>query len=346
MADVQDVATPARRATMADIARRLDISKAAVSYALNGQPGVAAATRARVLEVAQEMGWHASSSARALSGSPTRVVGLVLSRPPDLLTAETFFIRFLAGVETVLSDRGWSLLLRIIGDHPDDEIASYERWWGERRIDGAILLDERYKDPRLAALEALGMPTVLCGGPVKDSASPCLWTDQAGDAALVVDHLVELGHTRIGHVGGPSTFVHERSRRRGAQAAARAAGVEIVAREASYTGPDAEQVTRTLLESERRPTAIICGSDVMALAGLRAAAAAGVRVPEDVSLVSWDESQLTEMAMPSLTSLSRDTPAYGALAAEVLLDHIAGHNRGKVRVAPSRLVVRESSTPA
>ena len=86
-------AGPAPRATIGDVARRLGISKAAVSYALNGQPGVSAATRQRALELAQELGWYPSSSARALSGAETGVVGLVLSRPSDLLTIETFFMK-------------------------------------------------------------------------------------------------------------------------------------------------------------------------------------------------------------------------------------------------------------
>ena len=96
-----------------------------------------------------------------------------------------------------------SLLLRVVGDHPDEEIHVYERWWGERRIDGVILLDERYRDPRIKAVERIGLPAVLCGGPVKDVAMPCLWTDQVGDAAVAVQHLVDLGHRRIAHVSGP-----------------------------------------------------------------------------------------------------------------------------------------------
>ena len=96
---------PGRRVTIADIARDLGISKAAVSYALNGQPGVAADTRQRVLDRASELGWHASSSARVLSGARTGVIGLALARPPDLLTIETFFMHFLAGVEKVLTER-------------------------------------------------------------------------------------------------------------------------------------------------------------------------------------------------------------------------------------------------
>ena len=335
MAQGFSIAGPSSRATMADIAARLDISKAAVSYALNGQPGVSSATRQRVLDLAKEIGWYASSSARALSGAETGVVGLVLSRPSDLLTIETFFMHFLSGVEQVLTERGSSLLLRVIGEHPAAEAKTYERWWGERRVDGVILVDERYQDLRLPAVEQLGLPAVLCGGPIKGSDLPCLWTDHGADALCVMEHLVGLGHKRIGHVSGPARFEHERSRRRGVRRAGRSLGATVDTLEAEYTGPEAAEVTRR----------IVFASDVMALAGLGVASARGLVVPAQLSVVSWDDSYLTTLVHPSVTALWRDTPAYGALAATVLLDLVNGRNPGRIQVPASTLIVRETTAP-
>jgi DNA-binding LacI/PurR family transcriptional regulator len=335
----------ATRPTMGDIARRLDISKAAVSYALNGQPGVSAATRQKVLDLAKDLGWYASSSARALSGAETGVIGLVLSRPSDLLTIETFFMHFLSGVEQVLTERGSSLLLRVIGDYPEAETNTYERWWGERRVDGVILVDERFHDMRLPAVEGLGLPAVLCGGPIKGSALPCLWTDHGADASTVVEHLVALGHTRIAHVSGPARFTHERARRRGVRRAGATLGAAIETIEAEYTGPQAAQVTERLLAQSQPPTSIVYASDVMALAGLVVAATRGVSVPGQLSVVSWDDSYLTTLVHPAVTALFRDTPAYGALAASVLLDLVDGRNRGRIQVPASSLRVRETTAP-
>lgn len=336
---------PTPRATMGDVAKRLGISKAAVSYALNGQPGVSSETRMRVLALAKELGWYASSSARALSGAETGVVGLVLSRPSDLLTIETFFIHFLSGVEKVLAERGSSLLLRVIGEHPEAEINTYERWWGERRVDGVILVDERHRDLRLAAVERLGLPAVLCGGPIRASSLPCLWTDQAADATMVMEYLVSLGHRQIAHVSGPARFVHERTRRRSVRRAASTLGVTVETREAEYTGPQAAEVTRRLLDQPVSPTAIVYASDVMALAGLGVAAARGLPVPAQLSVVSWDDSYLTTIVHPAVTALWRDTPAYGGLAASVLLDLVDGHNRGRIQLPASILNVRETTAP-
>jgi len=338
-------AGPSARVTMGDIARRLGISKAAVSYALNGQPGVSATTRQRVLDLAQELGWYPSSSARALSGSETGVVGLVLSRPADLLTIETFFMHFLAGVEQVLAERGSSLLLRVIGEHPDAETKTYERWWGERRVDGVILVDERHHDVRLPAIERLGLPAVLCGGPIKGSTLPCLWSDHGVDASLVVEHLVGLGHQRIVHVSGPARFVHERARRRGVRRAGRALGAAVETLEVEYTGHEAAEVTKRLLDRPDPPTAIVYASDVMALEGLGVAAARRVPVPARLSVVSWDDSYLTTLVHPAVTALWRDTPAYGALAASVLLDLVDGRNRGPIQVPASTLRARETTAP-
>jgi DNA-binding LacI/PurR family transcriptional regulator len=343
MAQGSSAASPSHRATMGDIARRMGISKAAVSYALNGQPGVSPATRQRVLDLAKELGWYASSSARALTGAETGVIGLVLARPTDLLTIETFFIHFLSGVEQVLTEHGSSLLLRVIGEHPEAETETYERWWGERRVDGVILIDERYHDPRMQTAERLGLPAVLCGGPVKGNGLPCLWTDHGAEALAVMDHLAGLGHRRIAHVSGPARFMHERSRRRGVRRAADTLGVTVQTLEAEYTGPQTAEVTGRLLDQPEPPTAIVYASDVMALAGLNAAATRGVPVPARLSVVSWDDSYLTTMVHPSVTALWRDTPGLGAMAASVLLELIDGRNPGRIQVPAATLRIRETT---
>ena len=333
------------RVTIADIAREVGISKAAVSYALTGRPGVGSDTRQRVLSAAEAMGWYPSSSARALTGADAGVVGLVLSRPPELLTFETFFVHLLAGVEKVLAARGSSLMLRVIGDHPDQEIRTYRRWWGERRVDGVLLLDERFRDVRISPVREMAVPAVLCGGPLRDWSMPQLWTDHGADAALAVEHLHALGHRSIAHVSGPTDFVHERARRRGIRRAAARRGMAVETVEGSYTGPSAAEQTERLVgrAGGDRPTAVVYGSDVMAASGLAAAAALGVEVPTELSVVSWDDTQLATLLRPSITALRRDNMAYGELAASTLLDLVEGRNRGLVQLPASQLIPRDST---
>jgi len=335
----------AAKATMADIARQLGISRAAVSYALNGQPGVAADTRERVLKLAVDLGWHPSASARALMGSDIQVIGLALSRPTASFAVDSFFFEFLAGVESVLVERGWSLLLRVIGDAPDVETETYRRWWGEGRIDGVIIVDERQHDDRLAAVEEIGLPAVLCGGPRKGVDLPCVWTDQAGDAALLVDHLAALGHRRIAHVSGPREFMHERGRQRGVRTAAARRGMSVLSVEGRYAPEDARAAVQQLLAEPEPPTAFIFGNDHMSVAGLKMLRELGKSVPREFSVVSWDDSPLTRAVDPELTALYRDNQEYGRQAAQTLLDLVAGKQPGLVPVARSLLRERASSGP-
>lgn len=336
---------PGDRVTIADIASELGLSKAAVSYALTGRPGVGAETRRKVLLTAEEMGWYPSSSARALSGAHAGVVGLVLSRPPELLTFETFFVHLLAGLEKVLAERGSSLLLRMIGDHPDEEIRTYRRWWGERRIDGVILLDERFRDPRVAPLRDMNIPAVLCGGPLRDWKMPTLWTDQAADAEAAAEYLHDLGHRHVAHISGATEFMHERGRRRGLRRAGAQRGMTVNTLEADYTGPAAAALTKSLLSGDNPPTAIVYGSDVMAASGLTTALEMGVEVPARLSVLSWDDSQLATLLRPSITALRRDNMGYGALAGDTLIDLVEGRNRGMIQLPGSVLVARDSTAP-
>lgn len=152
-----------RRPTISDIAQLAGVSKVAVSYALNGQSGVSEATRQRILAIADELGFRPSSAARALSGAAAQAVGLVLSRPARTLGLEPFFMELISGVEAALSARSYALMLQVVAN-PAAELDLYQRWWGERRVDGVLVCDLRDEDPRVPALESLTLPAVIIGG--------------------------------------------------------------------------------------------------------------------------------------------------------------------------------------
>jgi DNA-binding LacI/PurR family transcriptional regulator len=210
-----------------------------------------------------------------------------------------------------------------------------------------ILLDERFRDPRVAPVREMAVPAVLCGGPLKDWTMPALWTDHAADADRAVAHLHGLGHRSIAHVSGPTDFVHERARRRGVRRSAARRGMSVETIEGAYTGPAAADHTGRLLRQRpgERPTAIVYGSDVMAASGLTAALEHGVDVPGELSVMSWDDSQLATLLRPSITALRRDNMAYGSLAGNTLLDLVEGRHRGLQQLPASELVVRASTGP-
>src|SRR4051812_39605646 len=195
------------RVTIRDIAERAGVSKGAVSYALNGRPGVSDDTRDRILAIADELGWYPNRAARALSAARAGACGLVLARPARTLALEPFFMEFIAGVESELSARSIALTLQLVQD-VEQEIEVYRRWWGEHRVDGILMVDLRVEDPRIEELVRLGLPTVVVGGPVANGALPAVWHDEASVIVEAVQYLAALGHRRIAQVAGVAEFVH------------------------------------------------------------------------------------------------------------------------------------------
>jgi DNA-binding LacI/PurR family transcriptional regulator len=312
-----------KRPTIADIASRAGVTKSTVSFALNGRPGVSEATRARILRIAQEMGWQPSRAARALSGGRADVLGLVVDRPARTLGIEPYFMQLISGIEGELASRDIALLLQVNED-PAAHNATYRRWWAERRVDGVFVVDLRVDDDRTAVLAELGMPAVAIGGPQGLSGLPGLWNDEGGAVRSVVEYLAALGHRRIARVAGLPDLWHTIDRGEAFEKTARSLGITPLLETTDYTGEEGARVTRRLLASAEPPTAIVYDNDIMAVAGLSVASEMGVPVPGRLSIVAWDDSVLCRLVHPPLTAVSVDIPAYGARVAGALADLAAG----------------------
>lgn len=338
----------AQRPTITDVARHAGVSKGAVSFALNGRDGVSSETRARILEVAGELGWQPNHRARSLSVSRAFAVGLILARPPELLGADPFYPSFIAGVETVLSPAGFSLLLQVVPD-TTAEAAGYRRLVGQGRIDGVFLSDLRADDPRIGVLTDLELAAVTLNRPDGPSPFPALCADDQPGIGEAVRHLVELGHERIAHVSGPLAFVHGRSRRDAWAEALKAAGRRrgrLV--EADFTAAGGARATARLLDLADPPTAIVYANDAMAIAGLSVAHNRGLRVPDDLSVTGFDGTELASHVHPALTTVTTNPFGWGQAAARTLLAVIErGTPRGidDVVLDPPRLEIRQSTAP-
>src|SRR6478609_1834313 len=169
------------RPTINDVASAAGVPKGAVSFALNDRPGLAPQTRARILEVAEQLGWSPSPRARALSVSKALAVGLVVARPPEILRADAFFPSFIAGLEAVLSEHGHALLLQV-AEH--DDASAYRRLAHEGRVDGVLVTDLRLDDPR-PSLRTTGAPSARCSvsttppASAPPSTTSCPWATAA-----------------------------------------------------------------------------------------------------------------------------------------------------------------------
>jgi DNA-binding LacI/PurR family transcriptional regulator len=334
-----------KRPTIADIAHRAGVSKGAVSYALNGQPGVSETTRQRIVAIAREIGFNPNSAARALSGASARAVGLTICRPARILSIEPFFMGLISGFEAELAARGFALTLQVVAT-PAHEIEVYRRWWGERRVDGVFVTDLREDDIRIPVLQELQLPAVVIGGPGGTGSIAQIWSDDAGAVTEAVRYLVALGHRRIARVGGLPDLMHTQTRTMAFDEVCRSLGLDqAVTTPSDYTGEEGGRATRRLLIGTERPTAIIYDNDVMAVAGLAVAQEMGLNVPADLSIVAWDDSPLCSLVHPPLTALSRDISEYGAHAARQLLAAVDGERVGNVEAGTAHLTPRGSTAP-
>lgn len=316
--------SPNTRVTIHDIAEQAGVSIGAVSFALNGRKGVSDQTRKRVQRIAREMGWAPASAARSLAGAKSETFGMVLARDPKNLGVESFYMGFLAGIETELAERSYGLLLQVVPTR-EAEMATHEKWRSTRRVDGLILVDLVIDDPRVVAATLPGaLPSVVVADPTVAGGLTSVWTDDATSVRSAVGYLADLGHRRIAWVSGIELLAHTHIRNEAFKIEMATRGLEATVIHTDYTPAAGARVTREVLSTASRPTALIYDNDVMAVAGLSVALELGLRVPEDVSIVAWDDSTICAHTYPTLTALSHDVVAFGAHTARRLFDVIDG----------------------
>lgn len=334
-----------KRVTIADIARQAGVSPGAVSFALNGRPGVSEETRQRILAIADQHEWRPSSTARALVGARAGVVGFAVNRPARTLGTEAFFTDLIAGAQSALAQQRIGLQLVVVPSI-EEELGTYRRWRRANQVDGVLMIDLRADDPRPALLNSLALPAVVLGGSASEPDDPAtIWLDDARAAHTVFDHLVGLGHRRIVYVSGPAEFQHVRLRSTVlAELASRGVTGETVVTD--YSPAEVATTVRALLSRPERPTAVVFDNDVMSIAGLRVTQELGIAVPGGLSLASFDDSIVTGLVHPSITALTRDTFGFGEQAAAFLLEQIDSEERLPDRTGPlPGLTARESTAP-
>ncbi len=332
--------------TIAAIAEAAGVSPGAVSFALNGRKGVSEQTRARILLVADELGWAPGAAAKALTAKKTNSFGLVLARDPKNLGVESFYMQFIAGMESELSPRGYALLLQVAPDEASEQ-KTLRRWRTTRRVDGVLLVDLRVDDPRSAYFA--GHPEFPAVAVADPSAAPGLttvWTDDAEAMREAVRALAALGHRRIARVAGLGDLAHTQIRDAAFHAEVAALGCEGELLRTDYSPEQGAQATDRALASDSPPTAFVYDNDIMAVAALGVLARAGLRVPDDVSVIAWDDSLICRHTVPRLTALSHDVVAFGAHAARRLFDVLGGAAPEAFLDSTPRLTVRESTGPA
>lgn len=322
-------------ATIADVAARSGVSTATVSRILSNSAPARPETRDRVLAAARELGYRPSGVARALKRRETRTLGLVVT---DI--TNPFYPQIVRAAEVAAHERGYGLVLANGEDDPARELRHLELLV-ERRVDGIVIASSRLTRHHAARLDEIGVPVVLVNDPIAGSGHPAITADHRLGSRLATEHLIGLGHRRIGHIGAPAEHVAAGLRRRGVAEAMRGIGTPVVVTGDGRVEGGAAAVPALL---EAGVTGIVAYNDLTAIGALRGLRRRGVRVPDDLSLVGFDDIPMAAWTEPPLTTVRQDTAALGRWAVERIILALSGDPPPVERVLllPT-LVIRDSS---
>ncbi|MGD6741206.1 LacI family DNA-binding transcriptional regulator [Streptomyces sp. BH106] len=330
---------------MKTVAARAGVGRTTVSRVVNGSELVSEKAREAVLNAIAELGYVPNSVARGLVTSRTDAVALVIPESESRLGSEPYFSAVIRGVSAALADTRTQLQLTLVRDQAERD--QLTRSVAERRVDGVLLVSVHEHDVLPGLLESAGLPTVLAGRRREDDPLSYVCADNRGGAATAVRHLLDRGRRRIATIAGPQDMEVGRSRLRGCREALAQAGVpdeEHLVEVGDFTEEGARAAMRSLLERAPDLDAVFAASDLMAAGVLLELRAQGRRVPEDVSVVGFEDSYLARHTNPPLTTVRQPTEEIGGTIARTLLREIENPAAPRTRlVLDTELVVRESS---
>lgn len=321
-----------------DVARAAGVSHSTVSRALADSPLIREETKWRVQRIAAEMGYYPNVAARSLVTKRTWTLGVVVTSIADPFVSEV-----VRGIEETALKAGYSVLLCQSNAEVEREIAAV-RGLREKRVDAVIVSASRVGDLYLPLWEEIQVPVVLVNNEQASQRVHFVASDDAQGGRLAVEYLLSLGHSRIGYIAGPAANKSSASRLQGYREALRAAGIAPDPRWVSQGNGRFEgggQGLLPLLALSPRPTAVFCYNDATAIGALHFARQAGVRVPQELSLVGFDDIAVAAYTEPPLTTVAQHKYEMGRRVAEMALELVGGRSVENV-ILPTTLVIRGS----
>ncbi|AXL11058.1 LacI family transcriptional regulator [Microbacterium foliorum] len=328
------------RATIEEVASTAGVSRSTVSRVVNGSTAVSPEALLAVQRAIQELSYVPNRAARSLASKQTHAIALIVPEDTTRFFGDPFFAAIVAGITGALRGSDYLLNLLIASDDPGDKMTSFVRNGG---VDGALIVSHHTSDAFIERV-ADAVPVVWGGRPVRlREGDYVVDVDNVAGARVATTHLIDTGRTRIATISGPITMVSSADRVQGFRSALADAGLVPFAEEAGdYSEASGAEAARRIL-AVGRPDAIFVASDLMARGALTALRAAGIRVPDDVALVGFDDSSVAISTDPPLTTMRQPMYAQGEAMAGVLLSRLAGSDPTHTTILPTELVVRASS---
>ena len=328
--------------TMKQVAEKAGVSTTTVSHVINNTRVVSEDARERVLSVIQELRYIPSAVARSLKNDRTHTIGMMIPN-----NSNPYFAELIQGIEDASFELGYNIILCNSYDDPKKQ-AAYIRVLMEKRIDGLILVSSGSDEDLSTLLANEVIPKVLVDREVTGVAADLIEADHVQGAYEATRYLISLGHKRIACVAGPDTLLPSGGRVAGYQRALKEAGITVCDNlivHSDFTSEGGFNAFQKLLALNPKPTAIFASNDLMAIGGICAANQAGVKIPQDLSVIGYDDIALASFSTPPLTTIAQPKYQIGQLTAKTLVERI-GNPDSEVRrkMLTPELVIRQSTS--
>jgi len=328
--------------TIYDIARKSGFSPTTVSKALNDYPDISASTKSKIRAVARELGYTPNSSARALATSKSWLIGILYNEDLGLGIRHPHFSEIIEKFKERIEKAGYELIF--IGNRIGERHNSVYEHCRYRGVDGVFIANA----PDIEGIQGLLNSQIPCvaSEPVADSIT-CILSDNVEGSKRAVDYLFSLGHRRVAHIAGPVNAFSSQERINGYMMSVRAHNTDypdgIIEVADQFNFKSGYLAMQRLLDLPEPPTALFCASDLMACGAIAAARERGLYIPEDLSIIGFDDIEIAAYVVPSLTTVRQNRAAIGQACAETLLKMLDGTNTTpeKVRI-PTQLIIRNS----
>ena len=340
----REMATRRARTTITDVAAEAQVHPSTVSRVLNGHPtsSIRPETRKRIVLAADRLGYRPSALARSLRLQRTLTLGMLV---PDI--TNPFFSSIIKGAEHTARERGYNLILCNSEDEPERE-ATYLHVLRQGQVDGVLIASSQMADGTIEGLREDGFPFVLLNRAARGQDDLAVVVDNHMAAAEVVTYLALLGHRRIGHIAGPQNTTTGVERREGYRETMQRLGLAndpgLIVEAEAFSEQGGYRALGTMLAGTARPSAVFGANDLIAIGMLQRLREIGLRVPQDLSIVGFNDIPLAGLLEPALTTVRVPQLEMGIVGAQLLIDRLQGRPIPNGRVTlPTELVIRASS---
>ncbi len=331
--------------TIKDVAKDAGVSPSTVSRVINSNPKISKETSRKVRESMKKIGYYPNSIAQSLVNQKTDTIGLVMPYSPEEAFADPFYAEILRGIGGVAQKKGYSLLL-ITSNGSEEEFEASIKAVKGKRVDGLLILRSRKDDILVKELKKLKFPYMIIGRPEDEDNNYWVNNDNLKSSSSLVEYLIKLGHKRIGLITGSKEYIVYQDRIEGYKSALKNNGIDYKAEyviETTRVLETNKEVTKKLIKANQELTAIFAVDDMMAYGAILAIKELNMKVPDDISIVGFNNDLLSRLINPSLTTVDINTHQLGSTATENLIKIINNNSLDYYHeLVPTTLVKRDS----